>query len=61
MKEMSINAIYNHNVYSHNAIFKVLWQEYKDKFILDKCNYILKQLALRIRPDFMLVCEQECW
>lgn len=47
--------------YSHNAIYKVLWQEYKDKFVLDKCSYMLKQLALRIRPDFMLVCEQECW
>lgn len=32
---------------------------FKDKNVLDKCSYMLKQLALEIRPDFMLVCEQE--
>lgn len=32
---------------------------FKNKIVLVKCNYMLKQLALEIRPDFMLVCEQE--
>lgn len=32
---------------------------FKEKNVLDKSSLMLKQLAPEIRPDFMLVCEQE--